>query len=387
MYEPLHRLHVVVHPAHQHGLAAERDARIGQPPARLLNLRGQFGRVHEVDAHPQRVVPPQHPAQLRRDPLRQDGRHLGAQPHELHVRDGAHPRQQPVEPVVHHRQWVAAGNQHVPNLRVGRDVVQGPLVLLRIEVVLAGLADHPRPRAIPAVGGAKARDKEQHPVRVAVDQPRHRHMAVFSQRVVRLPGRRDELPGHGHHRLAQRLVRILCVQQRGIVRRDPHRQLSAQPPDGLLLVHRQADDAAEPGQVADAGAELPAPVVPLPQARVREVLPTKLVAARADNVPRRRGLPRRRPLGAATLPRRGGGRHWPVARIGPADPAISQRASRPFDNGSDRGLQKGKGKRLGVRTVGLRIGAQNLVVHASFGPTRRGVTESIRLPYGTVPIL
>ena len=67
---------------------------------------------------------PQHAAQLRRDPLRQHGRHLGADADELDVRDRPQLAQDPVEPLVAQGQRIAAGEQHVADRRRAADVVE-----------------------------------------------------------------------------------------------------------------------------------------------------------------------------------------------------------------------------------------------------------------------
>ncbi len=81
--------------------------------------------MKEVNAHPQRVILPEHPRQLRGDPLRKNGWHLGADPDELDMRDRPESTEDPVEFVLAQRQRVAAGNQDVADLGRSPQIVEG----------------------------------------------------------------------------------------------------------------------------------------------------------------------------------------------------------------------------------------------------------------------
>ncbi len=88
------------------------------------STRASFVGVGEVDAHPERMMLPQHAAQLGRDPLRQDGGHFRAQPQELDVRDPRRRPENPVEPLVAHGQRIAAGDEDVADGRRLADVFE-----------------------------------------------------------------------------------------------------------------------------------------------------------------------------------------------------------------------------------------------------------------------
>ncbi|MBZ5574913.1 MAG: deoxyribodipyrimidine photo-lyase, partial [Acidobacteriia bacterium] len=84
------------------------------------------------------------------------------------------------------RQKVAR-NLSVTDFRVGIDVADRLLPLgLEEDAVAVRVFDHARPRAVAAVGRAGVRHQEQHPVRVAVHDARHRAVAVFAEGVLRL---------------------------------------------------------------------------------------------------------------------------------------------------------------------------------------------------------
>ena len=223
VHELPHRLHVVVHALEQHGLRAERNAGVGQPGTGLGRFRRALVRMDEVQAHPDRMVPPQHAAQLARDPLRQHGRHLRADADELDVRNRPQLAENPLELVVAQRQRIAAGDQHVANLRRAAQIIERrhQPALLRHQLAVA---DHARPRAVAAVRRAEIERQQQHAIRVAMHQARHRAVRIFAQRIVGLALGPHELIERRHDGPPQRLQRIVGIQQAHVVRRDADRQ-------------------------------------------------------------------------------------------------------------------------------------------------------------------
>ena len=146
--------------------------------------------------------------QLARDPLRQHGRHLGADADELDVRNRPQLAENPFELVVAERERVAAGDQHVANLRRAPQIIergQQP-ALLRHQLAVP---DHARPRAITAIRRAEVERQEQHAIRITMHQARHRAVRIFAQRIVRLALGAHELIERRHDRSPQRLQRIL----------------------------------------------------------------------------------------------------------------------------------------------------------------------------------
>ena len=263
MHQRLHRLEVVVHALHQHGLAAERDAGVREPPAGLFHLGRDLGRVREVQAHPYRPVAFQDARQLARDAHRLHHWLLAADAHEFHVRNPAQPAEHEVQPVVVQAQRVAAGDQYVADFRMAFDVAERGLDVVLADGALADRADHTGARAVAAVDRAEIGHEQQHPVGVAVHQARHRAVPVFTQRIVSLARRGLELAEGGHHGAAQRLQRVVGVEQARVVRRDAHRQAALVAPYRLGFLVGQAHDARQVVQGSNALAVLPAPVVPI----------------------------------------------------------------------------------------------------------------------------
>ena len=177
----------------------------------------------------------EHLAQLVVDPLRQEDRHARADPDDLDVRDLAQAAQDRLEQLRRERQAVAAGDEHVADLRRPAQVLELRLVVAAVEV-LGRVADDPRPRAVAAVARALGRDQHQDAVRVAVDEARDRRVAVLGERVLHhrregllLAAERDDLA-------ADRVVRVVRVDQADEVRRDVDAELVGRGQALALLV-------------------------------------------------------------------------------------------------------------------------------------------------------
>ena len=93
-------------------------------------------------------------------------------------------------------------------------------------------------------------------------QARHHRVMVFAERIVILARAADIFPAGRDVGAAQRLGRVIQAHQAGIIGRDAHRQRALVAGDGGIFVLRQAEDPGQFVQGADAGAHLPAPVIP-----------------------------------------------------------------------------------------------------------------------------
>ena len=218
--------------------------------------------MEEMQAHPQRMMLAEHPAKLGGDPLRQHGRHLGADPQELDVRNLPQTGEDPVQPLVAQRQRIAAGNEHVADAGRAANVVER-----LFQPGLAGgdrsVPHHARPRAIAAVARAEIGHQQQHPVRVAVDKARHGTIAVFAQRVVGLaqPRRNSDVVGMTVRR--KRLIPVVAGDQAHVVGRNAHREHRLALRQGRSLVVRKHQHLFQLGQGPQPISGLPVPIVPI----------------------------------------------------------------------------------------------------------------------------
>ena len=254
-------VHAVVDAGQEHGLVAHRQAGLGQPVDGTRDLGRDLVRVVEVEVDPQRVVLLEHLAQLVVDPLGQEDRHARADPDDLDVGDLAQAAEDRLEELRGERQAVTAGDQHVADLRRPAQVLELCLVVLAVEV-LGRVADDPAPRAVAAVARALGRDEHQDAVRVAVDEAGHRGVAVLGERVLHHRGEGLLLAPERDDLAADRVVRVVGVDQADEVRRDVDPELVRGGEARALLVG-QVEDRLDLLEVVDAVAELPAPVVPL----------------------------------------------------------------------------------------------------------------------------
>ena len=215
-------------------LPTGRPAWVSLSTARETSGRDLVG-VVEVEVDPERVVLREHLAQLVVDALRQEDRHARADPDDLDVRDLAQAAQDLLEQLGREGQAVAAGDEDVADLRGPAQVLELGLVVAAVEV-LGRVADDPRPRAVAAVARALGRDQHQDAVRVAMDEARHRRVAVLGERVLHhrreglvLATDRDDLA-------ADRVVRVVRVDEADEVRRDVDPELVGRRQALALLV-------------------------------------------------------------------------------------------------------------------------------------------------------
>ena len=171
--------------------------------------------------------------------------------------------EQPVELVVADAQRIAARQQHVAHFGMRLEIGERLFPLPGRELVFAArIADEARARAVAAIGRAGAGRQEQHAVGIAMDEARHDRVVVFAQRIVGLARHAHIFVARHDVRAAQRLGRIVEAHQARVIGRDADRQRAFVAPDGARFVVGQAEDARQIVQRADAGAELPVPVVP-----------------------------------------------------------------------------------------------------------------------------
>ena len=262
MHERLHHLGIVIDAGEQDGLVTQRYAGERQALAGGREFAGDFLGMIRVDAHPDRPVLTEDLGELGRDALRQEDRDARTEADEFDVFDRAETSEERVELGVGQQQRVAAGEQDVTDFGMGLDVLQTCLEL-GMEVVRLGVGDQAAARAVAAIGSATVSDQEEDAVRVAVDDARYGHGALFADGVlgfarsdVRLLDAGDDLP-------ADRAVRILGVDQVEEMGGDRQGQLmrGEQAPFPLFL--GQFEALLELRQRRDAVAELPMPVVPL----------------------------------------------------------------------------------------------------------------------------
>ena len=251
----------VVDAGEQHALVADRQAGPRQLVDRARDLGGDLVGVVEVQVDPERVVLREHLAQLVVDALRQEDRHAAPDPDDLDVRDLAEPAQDLLEELGRERQAVAARDEDVADLRRPAQVLELRLVVAAVEV-LGRVADDPRARAVAAVRGALRRDQHQDPVGVAVDEARHRRVAVLGERVLHHRGEGLLLPAGRDDLAADRVVRVVRVDQADEVGRDVDAELVRRREPQALVVG-QVQDRLDLREVVDPMTELPAPVVPL----------------------------------------------------------------------------------------------------------------------------
>ncbi len=217
------RLGVVVHAAHDGALVHRLRTGLAQQPDRLprlaRELAGVIEVIHDVDLRLAVAVLLDQPQQARvvQDPMGIECGHLGADPDDPYVRHGGHVADDGLEPAGGHDHGIAAGEQHVGDLLVLRDVVESRLVGEGGVVVV--VHEQPLAEAVAAVRAADLVHQEQRRVAVLV-------LAAADRRVARLVAGVElapvaELALEGHDESPQRVVRIVPVDEVFVVVVEP----------------------------------------------------------------------------------------------------------------------------------------------------------------------
>src|SRR5580704_3078294 len=109
MNQRSHHSQIIIYTFQEHTLVAERNAVVDEAFKSCLDLSCQLTRMVDMNAHPKRMKFLQHPAQFRRDSLRQEDWDTGADPDKLDMFDRAQTTQNSAEFVVGEEQGVSAG--------------------------------------------------------------------------------------------------------------------------------------------------------------------------------------------------------------------------------------------------------------------------------------
>jgi len=215
----------------------------------------------EVRVHVDRVVLLEHSAELGRDALGHHHGSAGAETDDLHVGDGPQALEDRFQVVVGQHEGIAAADEDIPHLGMGGNVVDGLLDVLLGHVDI-GVAHEAAPRAVAAVHAADVGDQQQHPVRVAVGEARHRAVHILVEGIRQIGGIIVQFRQAGHGLHAHGAVGILPIHQRRVVGRDLHGELGEAPLQVLALLLREREDLLQGGDVPDGVLELPPVVVP-----------------------------------------------------------------------------------------------------------------------------
>jgi hypothetical protein len=156
------------------------------------------------------------------DRRRLDRRHAGVEAHDLDVVDGRQPPAQVAQAARRQHQRVAAGDDHLPDLRVGGDVGEGGVQLFRRQVGQPLGPDHLAAEAEPAIDRAGVGGFQQHAVGIAVDDPLDRAVGLVADRIAGLAGAFQQLGLAGHELAGDRVGFVGRIDQRRHVRGDRH---------------------------------------------------------------------------------------------------------------------------------------------------------------------
>ena len=215
-------MRVVVHPAQQHALIEQRDARLTQHGHRCAKLTVNFiGVVNVVNQdHLQRRTL-EAASQRLGDARRDHNWQAAVNTQTLNVRNSFQLGHQPVKLMILRHQGVAAGEDDFIKLRMRRDVVHrrlpvapGALIFGVWEVAA---------EAVTTIYRTTAFHQQQGPVAILVQQTGH-HAVLFFQRIGGIAGGDDKLFLGGKYLTKQRIVRVAFLHAGDKRARDAQRE-------------------------------------------------------------------------------------------------------------------------------------------------------------------
>ena len=184
-------------PLQQHRLADHHDAGIDKAGAGCARIRRQFARVVGVKRHIGGLAARLEGGdEVLAHPLRLDDRHAGVEADDLHVLDAGKPLRDLREAARREHQRIAAGEDDLPDLRMGRDIGEGLVHGLRRERAETLRPHHLAAEAEAAIDRADMHRLEQHPVRVAMHDALDGAMCKVADRIAALLGRDGRVRPH-----------------------------------------------------------------------------------------------------------------------------------------------------------------------------------------------
>ena len=173
-----------------------------------------------------------------------------------------------------------------PLMSTSRTSVARSMYLMALSISSFGTdalvpADQAAPGAVAAVHAALVGDDEEHAVRVAVRDARHRRVEVLGDGVLDVLGVDDELGRRGHALHAHGVGRVVGVHERRVVGRDADAELAHAGVEVAALLRREVEHALEVLGGGEAVAQLPLVVVPV---GVADVFESRYVLAVSDHL-------------------------------------------------------------------------------------------------------
>ncbi len=173
----------------------------------------------------------------------------------------AQPAKQFVELIVAEDECVAAAQKDIAYFGVLLEIAER-FFEIRVQFLLADAADHPTARAISAVTSAAIRHEKENPIRISMDQTRHRHMRVFAAWVSHVVLRCPRFFDPWNDLTPDWIVRIVPRDEVEKVRRDGESELVPGKQNPAAFLFAQIEMLLELSERSNSIFELPFPILP-----------------------------------------------------------------------------------------------------------------------------
>src|SRR5205814_8275993 len=131
-----------------------------------------------------------------------------------------------------------------------------------VQFLRTNAANQPTARAISAVTGAAIRYEKENPIRISMDQTRHRHMRVFAARVSHVVLRCPRFFDPRNDLTPDWIVRIVPRDEIEKVRRDGEGELVTGKQNPAAFLFAKIEMLLELSERSNSILELPFPIVP-----------------------------------------------------------------------------------------------------------------------------
>ena len=213
----------------------------------------------------------QHRAKLRRDSLWQENRDARADAEKLDMRDRAQAAQNFLKLIVAENERIAAAQEHVAHFGVLFEVAERFLEI-GVQFLFANTADDATARAISTITRATIGHEKEYPVGIAMHEPWHRHVRIFTTWIGHVVRRRPRFLDPRNDLTPDRIVRIsFSRNQIEKMGRDGERELIAGEQDAAAFFLAKIKMLLELSERRDPVFELPFPIGPKFRRHIRPI--------------------------------------------------------------------------------------------------------------------
>src|SRR5664280_305297 len=239
--ELFHDIGAIVDPLEKDRLVANRNPCINQHRDSPGRLGRHLAGVVELRIEPQRMVLAQHGSQFGRDALRKDYRGTRADAYHLDVLDLADLTDDILEELVIDEQRVTTGQEDVPYLLVLANIADCSIDLAPGASCVSHARKAPA-RTVTAIHATLVCNEKEDAIGIPMRQAGDRGIDLLIEGIVQVAWHRLQFKCCWNTLFEDRIIRIVLVDECGVVRCDRHAKLGECADNTSLLLISEMDD-------------------------------------------------------------------------------------------------------------------------------------------------